>query len=376
MIPGAIEQRFSDAFGLPSEFVINSPGRINLIGDHTDYNDGFVLPLAIDRQVQLAARRRTDRLVVARSETVDEPVMFDLADLSHGGPPWGEYIKGVVNAFEYRGPGLDLLIATDLPVGAGLSSSAALELGMARAMAAANGDGWDPVAAARLCQRAENDWVGNACGIMDQLVVANGVMGGALLIDCRSLEWHPYPLPDRLAVVALDTGTRRQLVDSDYNERRQACDRAAKAFKVQALRDVTKEMIDQPPEDLSDTDQRRARHVVGENARVLAATEALQHEDFDTLGRLLVESHRSLQIDFEVSTTELDQMVELAIEQPGCIGARMTGAGFGGCAVALVERRHAQQTADTIMAEYRRLTGIEPQGYLCQAVAGTSVRSS
>lgn len=376
MTPDTIEEQFIDAFGLPAEFVIRSPGRINLIGDHTDYNEGFVLPLAIDLQVQLAARRRPDTLVVARSETVPDPTVFDLVDLRHGGPSWGEYLKGVVDEFEYRGPGLDLLIATDLPVGAGLSSSAALELGMARALAAANGDVWDPVVAARLCQRAENDWVGNACGIMDQLVVANGVMDGALLIDCRSLEWHPYALPNRMTVVALDTGTRRNLVDSEYNERRHSCGRAAKAFKVDALRDVTKEMIDQPPEGLAETDLRKARHVVGENARVLAAADALEREDVDTLRQLLVESHRSLQIDFEVSTPELDQMVDLALHQPGCFGARMTGAGFGGCAVALLDRSRAQIIAETITTEYRRSTGIDPRSYLCHAVAGTSVRSS
>jgi galactokinase len=369
----SIVDDFVASFGGPPDVVARSPGRVNLIGDHTDYNDGFVLPMAIDRSADIAARGRLDHTIVARSEAMGETVVFDLGRLEPGGPAWGEYLKGVVSAFGYRGPGLDLLVASSIPLGAGLSSSAALELGIARIISFFAGWVWDPLAAARLCQRAENEWVGNACGIMDQLVVAGATSGNALLIDCRSLETRPLPLPERAAVVVLDTRTRRRLVTSEYNERRQACARAAAAYGVDALRDVEVEGIANRPAGLSIADWNRARHVVFENARVLATVEPMGNSDLDSVGQLMIASHNSLRDLFEVSTDELDRIVSLALAEPGCFGARMTGAGFGGCAVALFDRAEVVAAVPRIAAAYRDETGIEPDIYPCRPAGGTSI---
>lgn len=369
----SISADFVASYGGPPEVVVRSPGRVNLIGDHTDYNDGFVLPVAIDRYADIAVRARSDEMIVARSGAVEETVTFDLRDFKPGGPPWGEYLKGVFNVFGYDGPGLDVLVDSDVPLGAGLSSSAALELGIARIITAMGSGVWDPIAAARLCQRAENDWVGNACGVMDQLVIANATKGNALLIDCRSLETQSLPLPEQAAVVVLDTRTRRRLVTSEYNQRRQACARAATAYGVGFLRDIGIDRIADRPVGLSVEDWNRARHVVFENARVLAAARAMGDNNLTLINRLMIESHNSLRDLFEVSTNELDRMVGLALDQPGCFGARMTGAGFGGCAVALFDQGQVNEVLPRIAADYRVATGIEPDIYVCRPAAGTSV---
>ena len=369
----AIEVTFLNLYGRPPDLVVRSPGRVNLIGDHTDYNDGFVLPVAIDRYTRLAAGVRSDNRVVAHSGASGEVVSFDLTDLEPGGPAWGEYLKGVLHVFGYGGPGLDLVIESDVPLGAGLSSSAALELATARVIAETGGRHWDPTAAARLCQLAENDWVGTQCGIMDQLVVASASEGHALLIDCRSLEAASISLPGEAAVVVLDTGTRRRLATSEYNQRRQACARAAAAYGVGALRDVDAGDITDRPVGLVVKDWNRARHVVLENARVLAAARAMGDDDLAAFGRLMIESHDSLRELFEVSTHELDRMVELAIEQPGCWGARMTGAGFGGCAVAIFDRTQVAAGISRIAPRYQAETGVEPEIYVCQAATGTMI---
>lgn len=372
----AIAAAFEDRYGGPPDVVVRSPGRVNLIGDHTDYNDGFVLPIAIDRYVDIAARARSDETVVARSGASEEPVVFELSDLQHGGPAWGEYLKGVFDVFGFGDPGLDLLIESDVPLGAGLSSSAALELGIARVIIAVGGRVWDPIEGARLCQRAENDWVGTACGIMDQLVIAKAVAGHALLIDCRSLETQALLLPEQSTVLVLDTRTRRRLVTSAYNNRRQACARTAAAYGVEALRDVNIEDVADLPAGLSLEDWNRARHVVFENGRVLAAASALSSADLASVGRLMVESHVSLRDLFAASTHELDRMVELALAQPGCFGARMTGAGFGGCAVALFERDQVAAAVPRIVAAYHGDTGVEPEIYICRPSSGTTVLTS
>jgi galactokinase len=368
-----LTEAFRKVYGKRPELVVSSPGRVNLIGDHTDYNDGYVLPFAINRYVEMAARARNDNLVVARSEALPEPVSFNLTDLAHGGPAWGEYLKGVAHVLSFTGPGFDLLIRSGIPVGAGLSSSAALQMALARLISSLSGDLWDPIQAARLGQRAENEWVGNACGIMDQLVIANGVEGSALLIDCRTLHIEPQPLPEEIAVVVLDTGTRRDLRDSGYNERREACDRASAAFGVPALRDISPAMLADPPQGLSANDLKRVRHVVSENGRVLRAAEALRRAEHVEVGRLMTASHESLRDEYEVSTKELDQMVSSAMQQSGCLGVRMTGAGFGGCVIAFVEGSKAEEMADATLADYRRHTQQLPSAYTCHAVAGTSL---
>jgi len=324
---------FRSTFGSSPAFVVRAPGRVNLIGDHTDYNAGFVLPMAIERASCIALRPRGDRRVRLVSEGYPSGG-FRLDALERSEPRWLEYVKGVAWALGPGGTaGWDGAVATDIPVGAGLSSSAALELAAARAFAVAAGTDWDPVAAARAAQRAEVEWVGVACGIMDQLVIACAEADRALFIDCRSLEWSGRVLPAGTTVVVLDTGTRRGLVGSAYNERRAACEEAAARLELDALRDAGEDDLARlPPGDL----RRRARHVVSENARTIAAAEAMQRSDAARLGGLMVESHRSLRDDFEVSSEALDAMVAAALSAPGCWGARMTGAGFGGSAVALV----------------------------------------
>ena len=257
-------------------------------------------------------------------------------------------------------------------MGAGLASSAALELATARAFAAASALAWDPPAMARLAQRAENEWVGVACGIMDQLASACGRAEHALLIDCRSLEIKPMPLPQASSVLVLDTGTRRGLVTSAYNRRRQECREGAEAFGLASLRDLTSETFARGELQLDEIVRRRVRHILTENARTLEASAALQDADVERAGRLMLASHASLRDDFEVSSPALDAMVEIAAAQAGCWGARMTGAGFGGCAVALVERARAAEVGERIAEEYRRRTNQTPAVVVCRAADGVS----
>ena len=371
-----VTQAFEARFGTPPAFVVRAPGRVNLIGEHTDYNDGFVLPMAIDRAVWIALRPRQDRQVDIHSLDLNQSATFSLDGLRYEQANWVEYLKGVAWALQdagYRLQGWEGVISGDVPRGAGLSSSAAIELATARAFQAVSGFPWDAAAMARLGQRAENRWVGVNCGIMDQMISAAGLAGHALLIDCRSLDFEPAPLPAGTAVVILDTATRRGLVDSAYNERRAQCEAAARFFGVPALRDVSVEQFDARAGELDELTRRRARHVVSENARTLAAAEAMRQGDAAELGRLMDASHASLRDDFEVSSRELDIMVRCAQRVPGCLGARMTGAGFGGCAVALVDAGMAEGFARAVAASYQASAGFTPNLYICTATNGAEV---
>jgi galactokinase len=380
---GRVRDEFRRRFGADPEFLARAPGRVNLIGDHTDYNDGFVLPMAIDRDVWLAARARDDRQVMIRSLDFAEDATFSLEDeeraappAAHAPQPWVEFLRGVAWSLEQSGlptRGWEGVVAGEVPIGAGLSSSAALELAVARAFAAVGGLVWQPAAMARVAQRAENEWVGVNCGIMDQLISAAGVDGHALLIDCRSLETRQVPIPTAAAVVVLDTGTRRGLVDSAYNERRAQCEAAARLFGVRALRDIDEETFSKREKELDPSTRKRARHVVTENARTLRAAELLERGDLTGVGELMDRSHASLRDDFEVSRSELDTMVELAQRDDACFGARMTGAGFGGCAVALVRRDRASAFARSVAAAYTVAVGLPAAAYVCEATAGASV---
>lgn len=367
---------FAEHFGTPPDLLVRAPGRVNLIGEHTDYNDGFVLPMAIDRAVWIALRPRTDDVINLVSLDFEAPITFNLSDFERGPSSPAEYVKGVAWALRDAGialHGLDGVMKGDVPIGAGLSSSAALELATARALTALAGVEWQPAHMARLSQRAENAWVGVNCGIMDQMISAAGESGHALLIDCRTLETEPVPLPPQTSVLVLDTGTRRGLVDSAYNERRQQCETAAAFFGVPALRDVTPELFAQRADDLDLLTRQRARHVVTENARVLEARAAMFAGDAQALGRLMAASHRSLRDDYEVSSPALDTMVEITSAQPGVYGARMTGAGFGGCAVALVAADRVGEIVPAVEAAYRQQTQQSPSIYVCQPAAGASV---
>lgn len=367
-------------FAGPPAWLVRSPGRVNLIGEHTDYNDGFVFPMAIDRAIWLALRRRADDVVEAVAlDFEEERVRFSLSHLEKGGPAWAAYLKGIAWALKEAGyalRGWEGVIAGDLPIGAGLSSSAALEMAVAKAFSVVSGWPWDMKQMALLGQKAENQWVGVQCGIMDQVICAGGMAGHAILLDCRSLDIQYVPLPPQCVVVILDTGTRRGLVNSAYNARRAQCGTAASALGVAALRDVTLEELERWAGRLDAVVYRRARHVVGENARTLQAAEAMRRGDARELGRLMKASHLSLRDDFEVSGPALDAMVECAWEHPACFGARMTGAGFAGCAVALVAEDGAEDFVGRVTDCYRRRTGLEPQAYVCSAGAGVSALPS
>ena len=352
---------------------MRAPGRVNLIGEHTDYNGGFVMPIAIDRWVAIAARRRPDRRVTLSSVELNDEGSFTLGGLGDPGCDWIAYARGVAWALGQSGhalEGFDGVVSGDVPIGAGLSSSAALEIAVARAFAEVSGLGWDAVAMARVGQWAENEWVGVSCGIMDQLISAGGRAGHAMLIDCRSLEMRPVPLPEDVAVVVLDTSTRRTLAGSGYNDRRAQCSTATAACGAASLRDVREGALLARRGAMDEVTFRRARHVLTENERTLRAAEALRAGDSRTLGRLMNESHQSLREDFEVSTPALDAMAESARNTPGCHGARLTGAGFGGCVVALVARDGLDAFAAHAVASFTAATGLVPTVYPCEAVDG------
>jgi galactokinase len=346
--------------------VATAPGRANLIGEHTDYNDGFVLPVALELRTEIRGRRAT--LVRLASDGHPGTVTVDPATGEGPTEGWGRYVTAVVRVLSDAGlsmGGIDGLITSDVPVGTGLSSSAALEVAVALAVL---DEPLDALELARLCQRAENEHVGVRSGIMDQLTSAGASSDAALFIDCRSLETEPAPMPDDLRVVVVDSGQRRELSAGDYNRRRAECEEAARLLGVGSLRDV--QPLDLGVVDLPEPLDRRVRHVVTENERVLAAREALRREDRPTLGVLFAASHRSLAADFAVSTPRLDALVEAAIGVDGVVAARMTGAGFGGCIVALVDAERASVAAEGIVDRYRRATGHAARSWVSRAGAG------
>ena len=343
-----------------------APGRVNLIGDHTDYNEGFVLPVAIDLSCVVRAKPNADGVVRLRSEALEGEVVLaaDGSTQPEEVPEgWGRYAAGVVGTLAERGRpavGVDGVITSTIPLGAGLSSSAALEVALGLALCDAAGFELSPLDLAVACQEAEQVATGVPCGIMDQLASLVGRHNHALLIDCRSLEVRPIRLPPRLAVLILHSGMSRTLVGSEYAERRQACESVAALLGLSALRDATPEQV---------RDEPRARHVVSENARVLEAAQALEDGDVAALGPLLNESHRSLRDDFEVSTPELDALAE-ALVAAGAVGARLTGAGFGGCVVGLASRDEADAIVETAAGRYWAQTGHQPRAFVFRAVDG------
>lgn len=367
---------FQSKYGEAPTFLIRAPGRVNLIGEHTDYNDGFVLPLAINRALWTALKPRHDKVVSIYSMNTKETIRFGLDAFDHTSSGWGEYVKGVAWALQNDGyslHGWEGIVMGNIPIGAGLSSSAALELSTIKAFSLVSQFDWDPVKMAQLSQVAENNWVGVNCGIMDQITSAMGKEGHALLIDCRSLEIEYVPLPPNTVIVIMDTSTRRELVDSFYNERRRQCELAAKQFGVRALRDITLDEFTNLEMDLDPVTRKRARHVVTENDRVLKSGEAMKLGDAKGLGELMYASHISLRDDFEVSSKELDIMVEIAQAEAGCFGARMTGAGFGGSAVALIHKQDQDEFISIIKKGYKETTGLNANVYLSSASNGVSV---
>lgn len=364
-----------ELFNEPPKALIRSPGRVNIIGEHTDYNNGFVFPIAIDQATWLAFSPRDDNSISAYSLNFDETVTIDI---SNDSPPekitWVEYIRGVVQAFKKQFQqnlrGFNATIYSDVPMGAGLSSSASFELAIARALSQANDIPWDKVQMARLCQTAENEWVGVNCGIMDQLICAIAEKDHASLIDCRDFSAEIAPLPNNTVIVILDTDTRRGLVSSAYNERRRQCEEAAKALGIKALRDISYAALIQQKSFLDPLVFKRTRHVVSENERVLQALQAMRDQDPALVGALLYQSHQSLDQDYEVTNEYLNIMVECAMSTEGCYGARMTGAGFGGCAIALVHKDSTDTFKETVAQCYEAQTGLVPAIYVTSANEG------
>ena len=369
-----------------SQTLINSstrtfraPGRVNLIGEHTDYNDGFVMPAAIDLSVFVGVSPREDRKLYIHSENFNDEIEFDLDDPNPAARShWSDYAVGVAVMLERAGHrlrGAQLRIRGDVPLGSGLSSSAAVEVATACALTANSALTIDRRELALLCQKAENEFVGARVGIMDQFTSLFGQAHGALLLDCRSLEFSLLPLPDTVNLVICNTMVKHALASSAYNERRAQCEAGVRHLaqflpNVKALRDVTIEQLEEFGSDLPEVVYRRCRHVITENARVLAAAEALKQHDLTRFGELMAESHRSLRDDYEVSSRELDVMVELARKVEGVYGARMTGGGFGGSTVNLVDIDHVEQFKQTVPKEYQRVTNLDPEVYVCEPSNG------
>ncbi len=384
-------ERFTAVFrGNPSG-VVFAPGRVNLVGEHTDYNDGFVLPMGVDKGIAMAFAPRSDDVLRVHSADVPQTREVHLEQLGRrvsvepnrrgerGG--WFGYVAGVAWAMLGAGlpiRGADVALAADLPMGAGLSSSAALEVGIARVLIAVSELDWDPTAVALLAQRAEREFAGVACGIMDQLAVASVHENAALLIDCRSLETRDVPLPDGMAVVILDSKIQRDLASSAYNDRRASCERVVDAIRerrpdVIALRDVDLDMLEDAKSLITEVDYRRAVHVIGENPRPSAMSAALEAGDLTAAGRIMGASHASLKDLYDVSIPELDVLVDAAVSTPGCFGARLTGAGFGGCVVAIVEAGAERRVIDRVAEQYRAGTGRESAAMVSRASAGARI---
>ena len=361
---------FRQAFGYPPTAVAVAPGRINIVGEHTDYNQGWVLPAAIDRHIGVALRLRRDARVNLRSDRYGAPIEVDRVPGRRQGN-WADYLFGVAHEIGQRmgeSPGFDAALVSDLPVGSGLSSSGALEVALAVSLLAARGEAMPPLQIAQLCQAAENGFVGARTGIMDQFTALKARGGNAILLDCRSFEDEYVPLPDgRFAWLLADTRIRHELASSAYNQRRLECEAAAKALGLASLRDATEAdlaRIQNPVE------RGRARHVVTENARVLLAADALRHRSPRGLGPILYASHESLRLDFAVSCRELDYLVELAAAMPPVIGARMMGGGFGGCVLVLVDAAGLDDVEQHLGQGYADEFHRSPEFYRVRSVDG------
>jgi len=375
-------QKFTDT-GL-AKGAFSAPGRVNLIGEHTDYNEGFVLPMAIGKKIIMLGQLRNDRLVQVFDLGYKAEDKFSLDNLSPSKKDtWANYLMGVVDEIQKAGyllQGANLIFTSNIPQRVGLSSSAALEVVTALTMAKLNLLEIKPLEMARLCRRAENNFVGVACGIMDQYVSCLGQKNYALFIDCRSNDYELISFKDHnYQIVICNSKVQRGLVNSEYNKRKEECKMAAEFFKhklnreIRALRDITIDEYKKYQRQLPEVIARRARHVISENYRVQTGVQALRMGNYSTFGQLMIESHQSLKDDYEVSCVELDLLVDLALKQEGVLGARMTGAGFGGCTVNLLKREHIDAFEKTIKQGYKKITGIIPDIYVTQPAEGAKV---
>jgi galactokinase len=355
--------------------IFRAPGRVNLIGEHTDYNDGFVLPCAIDFATYVAASVRDDRKIRVASLNFEGEIEVDLDDTAQ--PPaanWTKYVQGVALSLEaagYRLKGADLLIDSDIPIGAGLSSSAALEVSASLALVSLSGHKIDGMELAKIGQAAEHKYAGVLSGIMDQFASVFGKAGHALFLDCRSLEWSVVPVSSAEFVIC-NTKVKHDLAESEYNRRRAECLAAAEFFGKTSLRDVSREEIEERWDEMPKTLRKRAMHVVSENERVIRVVEALKRDDLNMVGMWINESHESLTGRYEVSSRELGIMADIARMQPGVLGARMMGGGFGGCTINLVHGLDYKEFVEKVCEAYHQMTGIVPEIYLCRVSDGAS----
>jgi len=370
------EKRFRSRFGTAPR-IFRAPGRVNLIGEHTDYNDGFVMPAAVQFSCWVAASPRDDRKLVVDSENMQQTVTVDMDNARPSGQ-WSDYVVGAALIPDRNGKrlnGANLLIQSDVPIGAGLSSSAAIEVSVALAVLSLSGHSIDRKQLALWCQRAENEFAGMRCGIMDQFIASHGRSNHALKLDCRSLDYELLPMQAGVEIVICNTMVKHKLAGGEYNIRRAQCEDGVRKLAsvlpgITALRDVSSEQLERYRELLDAVTYRRCRHVVTEDERVQHAASALKSGDLALFGRLMNESHESLRQDFEVSCTELDKMVELARAQKGVLGARMTGGGFGGCTVNLVQNEDVRAFRENVAKGYREATGTIPEIYVCKASQG------
>lgn len=372
-----VQHVFLKHFGYPCEKMMQAPGRANLIGEHTDYNDGFVLPCAINFHVIVASASRSDTIVrVMAADYQNQVDQFDLSEdiLTHHYLPWANYIRGVVKILLSRGKilrGMDIVVAGNIPQGAGLSSSAALEVAIIQSFACVCKLDIGRREIAAIGQQAENEFVGCQCGIMDQLASVEGMLGHALLIDCRSLEIRTIKIPANTQILIINSHVRRDLVESEYNLRRQQCRDAARLMNVKALRDVSANNLDGSLLQLPEQVAQRARHVVSENQRTLDAAKALESSDLTKVQALMAESHLSMRHDFEITVPEIDHIVDIVSESLGGLGgARMTGGGFGGCVVCLVQSESVSKICLAVQKLYRQKTNRVASIYHCTASNG------
>ena len=385
-----VAAEFQKHYGRPPRWIAAAPGRVNVIGEHTDYNDGFVLPMAIERYAIMAADAPLPGSVSAASQIsiwdihFDESATIDISSpVTKGTPKWSNYSRGVLCGFQNRGvtiPALDIAFMSTVPLGGGLSSSAALEVCTATLMEAATGKAIDPIEKALLAQKAEHDFAGVPCGIMDQFISALGREGHLLLLDCRTRKTELVPMSDpSVALLVINTNVKHELSGGEYAERRAQCEEAAKNLGVKSLRDVTPDQLEKGKAKLSEVVYRRARHVIGEIERTVHAAEGIRASSWPSVGNLMYASHASLRDDYEVSCKELDDVVEIAEDigyKGGVYGCRMTGGGFGGCCVALVKADCVDAITKKIAADYKTKTGIEAAIFSSRPAAGATIIKS
>ena len=382
MYEQSLSDRFIEIFDCKPDIISTAPGRVNLIGDHTDYNQGFVLPAAIHMTTTIAASRRLDREVQTFAQgfakSLDQFPLDNIETCSK--ETWPNYIRGTIKYlqdFSKNFSGVNILISGDIPQGAGLRSSASLEIALLRAISELYQLNIKGIEAALIGQKAENAFVGCNCGIMDQLVVALGLQGNAMLLDCSDLSYQDIPIPEGSTILVVNSNIKRELVDSEYNARRKQCESVAKFLNVSSLRDLDIENLYKAEELLSDELFRRARHVITENRRVIDAAKAMEDNDLKLLGQLMAESHKSLRDDYEVSTNELDFLVDIiSTEMGGTGGVRMTGGGFGGCVVSIMPKEKISSVISSVKTYYSKFSGIEADFYQCTASSGAFRRAT